>query len=90
MRGSGGVATQPSVEVFWTLEVEQGVEKSFERAERQGLDAGLLAGGQGAAAMPKQAEGDGSGFSLSAFLLTLLLTLLVVQPKDLAVGPRCS
>ena len=40
--------------------------------------------------MPKQAEGDGSGFSLSAFLLTLLLTLLVVQPKDLAVGPRCS
>ena len=84
------MATQPSVEVFWSLEVEQGVEKSFERAERQGLDAGLLAGGQGAAAMPKQAEGDGSGFSLSAFLLTLLLTLLVAQVKDLAVGPRCS
>ncbi len=84
------MATQPSVEVFWSLEVEQGVEKSFERAEREGLDAGLLGGGQGAAAMPKQAEGDGSGFSLSAFLLTLLLTLLVVQPKDLAVGPRCS
>jgi len=32
--------------------------------------------------MPKQAEGDGSGFSLAAFLLTLLLA----QPKDLAVG----
>jgi hypothetical protein len=90
VRGSGGVATQPSVEVVRPLEVEQGVEKSFERAEPEGLDAGLLAGGQGAAAMPKQAEGDGSGFSLAAFLLTLLLTLLVAQPKDLAVGPRCS
>ena len=34
--------------------------------------------------MPKQAEGDGSGFSLAAFLLTLLLTFLAAQPKDLA------
>ncbi len=84
------MATQPSVEVFWSLEAEQGVEKSFERAEPEGLDAGLLAGGQGAAAMPKQAERDGSGFSLAAFLLTFLLTLLVAQPKDLAVGRRCS
>jgi len=43
-------------------------------------------GGQGAAAVLVQAEGDGNGFGLAAFLLTLLLTLLVAQAKDLAVG----
>jgi len=71
------VAAQPGVEVVSTLEVEKGVEKSFERTEGDGLNAGLLAGSQGAEAMPKQAEGDGSGFGLAAFL--------AAQPKDLAV-----
>ena len=96
------MATQPSVEVFWSLEVEQGVEKSFERAEREGLDAGLLAGGQGAAAVPKEAEGEGDGFGLAAFLLALLkafeqthlppllkaflTALLPSQAKDFAIG----
>jgi hypothetical protein len=79
---SGGVLAQPGVEVVRTLEVEQGVEKSFERAEREGLNAGLLAGSQGAQAMPKQTEGDGSGFGLAA----LLLAFLAAQPEDLAVG----
>jgi hypothetical protein len=32
--------------------------------------------------MPKQAEGDGSGFGLAA----LLLALLLAQPKNFAVG----
>ena len=77
MRGSAGVAAQPGVEVVSTLEVEKGVEKSFERAEGEGLNAGLLAGSQGAEAMPKKAEGDGSGFDQEAFL--------AAQPKDLAV-----
>ena len=76
------MATQPSVEVFWSLEVEQGVEKSFERAEGEGLDAGLLGRAEGAAAALELADGDGRGFGLAAFLLTLLLT----QPEDLAVG----
>ena len=68
---------QPGVEVVRTLEVEQGVEKSFERAEREGLNAGLLAGSQGAQAMPKQTEGDGSGFGLAAIQPALLSALLL-------------
>jgi hypothetical protein len=62
------------------------------------LNAGLLAGGQGSAAVLKQAEGEGNGFSLAAFpetflaafletlLKALFLSLLVAQPKDLAVS----
>jgi hypothetical protein len=37
---------------------------------------------EGAAAALELADGDGRGFGLAAFLLTLLLT----QPEDLAVG----
>jgi len=51
------VAAQPSVEVVRTLEVEQGNREGLERTQGEILDAGLLAGGQGAAAVLKQAEG---------------------------------
>jgi hypothetical protein len=39
------VAAQPGSEILRPLEVEQGVEKSFERAQREGLNAGLLGRG---------------------------------------------
>ena len=48
---------QPGVEVLWTLEVEQGNREGLNRAKRERLDAGLLDGGQRAAAVLKQAEG---------------------------------
>jgi len=85
------VVAQPGGEVLGTLEVEKGVEKSFERAEREGLNAGLLAGSQGAQAMPKQTEGDGSGFGLAAFLETLLkaiFSLLAGGPARKSRGKR--
>jgi hypothetical protein len=58
------------------------------------LDAGLLAGGQGAAAVHEQAEGEDDGFGLTAFFLnflktfqaTFLTAFLPAQPKNLEVG----
>ena len=89
-RPSCGVLAQPGVEVFWSLEVEQGNGEGLKRTEGEILDAGLLVGGQGAQAMPKQAEGEGNGFGLAALLLALqkafLSTFLTAQPKDFAVG----
>ena len=67
---------QPGVEVVRPLEVEQGnqEEEGLKRTEGDGLDAGLLAGGQGAAKVLEQAEGDGRGFGLPA------------QPTELAIS----
>ena len=56
------------------MEVEQGNGEGLERTQGEILDAGLLAGGQGAEAVLKQAEGEGDGFGLPS------------QAKDLAVG----
>jgi hypothetical protein len=62
------VLVQPGVEVVRPLEVEQGnqEEEDLKRTEADGLDAGLLAGGQGAAKVLEQAKGDGRGFGLPA------------------------
>ena len=58
MRGSGGVAAQPGVEVLGSLEVEQGNREGLKRSEGERLDAGLLAGSEVAEAVLEQAEGD--------------------------------
>jgi len=76
------VATQQGSEVVRPLEVEQGNREGFQRSQAERLDAGLLAGGQGAAAELELAEGEDDGFGLAAFLAALLLALA----KDLAVG----
>jgi hypothetical protein len=101
-RPSGGVLAQPGVEVLWSLEVEQGNREGLERSEGKGLDAGLLAGGQGAAAVFEQAEGEGDGFGLAAFqetflaafletlLKALFLSFLASQAKDFAIGDAAS
>jgi hypothetical protein len=70
------VLAQPGVEVVRPLEVEQGnqEEEGLKRTEGDGLDAGLLAGGQGASKVLEQAKGDGRGFGLPA------------QPKELAIS----
>ena len=72
---------QPGVEVVRTLEVEQGNREGLERTERERLDAGLLAGGQDAAAELELAEGKGDGFGLAAFFLALLKALLTAFLK---------
>jgi hypothetical protein len=98
LRGSAGVVAEPGVEVFRSLEVEQGNQKGLKRSEGELLDAGLLAGGQDAEAVLEQAEGDANGFGLAAFLLALLkaclpallaafmAALLAAKTKNLAVG----
>ena len=73
-RPSAGLPAEPGVEVCWSLEVDQGIGEGLQLSEGERLDAGLLAGGQGAAAELELAEGEGGGFGLAA------------QPKDLAVG----
>ena len=96
------MAAEPGIQILGPLEVEQGNREGLERTQRERLDAGLLAGGQGAAAVLEQAEGKGDGFGLAAFFMALLtafqtaflkalksaflLALLKAQAKDLAVG----
>ena len=80
------MVAQPGVEVFWPIEIEQGVGQGFEVAQGKGLDACLLGRAEAAAEALKQAEGESGGFGLAAFLLALLLTLQVAQPEDLAVS----
>ena len=73
---------QPGVEVFRALEIEQGNQEGLKRTKGERLDAGLLAGGQRAAAVLEQAEGNAKGFGLAP----LLAAFLAAQPKDFAVG----
>ena len=80
------MAAQPGVEVFRSLEVEQGIGQGFEIAQWQALDAGLLSRAEGAAAALQLAQGEGGGFGLAALLTPFLAAFLAAQPKDLAVG----
>jgi hypothetical protein len=85
-QGSTVAVRKPGTEICRPLEIEEGIGQSLQVSQGQGLDAGFLARGQGAAAAMKLAQGHGGGFLLTAFLTALLLTLSQAAPKDFLVN----
>jgi hypothetical protein len=60
------------------LEIKQRLCQGFQLCQGNGLDAGLLLGGKGAATALQLAQGHRGGFCLLAFL--------PAKPKDFFVG----
>ena len=84
------MAAEPGIQILGPLEIEQGNREGLNRTEGERLNAGLLAGGQGSAAVLKQAEGEGNGFSLAAFPETFLAAFVshFNRHGDAPAGPR--